>query len=407
MRSLLFFVLSSFVVLLPQSVMAESVLRQAKDNIKSGKNLEQTTQQLLEYVAKSETRHKDQVEGYVLAAQCSQKINEQENTKLYLNQPYDTARFFNSMLSMFDLFERADSASRMPNEKGKLKPAPNKRWRTTLLDYRHNLLNGGKWNFRHDNYAEAFVFFDTYLDCAERKMFVEDDFMKNDTLMPEAAYLATVSAHQSNNPDGVIRFAKLAQKAGMKSYLMQELLCRAWAAKGDMMMQGTEMMCGLRQYPLHPYFFSNVIDYLAATNQLDLGLAIADSMIAHNDTVPLFWYAKSLILIKQKRDREAIDVCDSCLALDDRYVDAYYNKGIASLNLAVQYEAEACTDLTNPRCQRDREIIRSLYLLAKLPMERVRALAPDDVQRWAAPLYRIYLHLNMGKEFEEMDRLLK
>ena len=51
-------------------------------------------------------------------------------------------------------------------------------------------------------------------------------------------------------------------------------------------------------------------------------------------------------------------------------------------------------------------MIRSLYTLAKLPMEKVRQLAPADTARWAAPLYRIYLNLNMGPEFDEMDRIV-
>ena len=40
-------------------------------------------------------------------------------------------------------------------------------------------------------------------------------------------------------------------------------------------------------------------------------------------------------------------------------------------------------------------------------MEQYRKMRPDDTARWAAPLYRIYLSLNMGKQFEEMDSLLK
>ena len=40
-------------------------------------------------------------------------------------------------------------------------------------------------------------------------------------------------------------------------------------------------------------------------------------------------------------------------------------------------------------------------------MEKYRQLVPDDNARWAPALYRIYLNLNMGKEFEEIDRLMK
>ena len=40
-------------------------------------------------------------------------------------------------------------------------------------------------------------------------------------------------------------------------------------------------------------------------------------------------------------------------------------------------------------------------------MERYRELRPDEKEKWAAALYNIYLNLNMGKEFLEIDRLLR
>ena len=40
-------------------------------------------------------------------------------------------------------------------------------------------------------------------------------------------------------------------------------------------------------------------------------------------------------------------------------------------------------------------------------MEQYRRMAPNDQSRWLLPLYTIYLNLNMGKEFEEMDNLMK
>ena len=40
-------------------------------------------------------------------------------------------------------------------------------------------------------------------------------------------------------------------------------------------------------------------------------------------------------------------------------------------------------------------------------METFRKMAPEEEDKWAAPLYRIYLNLNKGKEFEEIDRLLQ
>ena len=40
-------------------------------------------------------------------------------------------------------------------------------------------------------------------------------------------------------------------------------------------------------------------------------------------------------------------------------------------------------------------------------MENYRKLAPTEKQKWAPALYRIYFNLNMGKQFDEIDKLLK
>ncbi len=40
-------------------------------------------------------------------------------------------------------------------------------------------------------------------------------------------------------------------------------------------------------------------------------------------------------------------------------------------------------------------------------MERYRVLAPKEKDKWAPVLYRIYLNLNLGKQFDEIDHLLK
>jgi hypothetical protein len=56
---------------------------------------------------------------------------------------------------------------------------------------------------------------------------------------------------------------------------------------------------------------------------------------------------------------------------------------------------------------KQRREIRQLYQKALPYMERYRALAPQEKDKWAAALYNIYLKLNMGKQFEEIDQMLR
>ena len=57
--------------------------------------------------------------------------------------------------------------------------------------------------------------------------------------------------------------------------------------------------------------------------------------------------------------------------------------------------------------RKNRERLQKLYGDARPMMEKYRELAPADQKRWAPALYRIYLNLNMGKQFEEIDRLMR
>ncbi len=387
--------------------MSVSVIRQAKDNLKKKQNLEQTAKNLMAEAAKPETKRKERIECLQLAAECSQRLYEAENLRLYLKQKYDTTKFFSSILDMFIRLEMADSIGAQPDEKGRVKPVNRRRNHDILKPFRANLLNGGRWHFRKAQMAQAYPFLDTYVATATHPLFAADSLLKTDTLIRPTAYLAAVAAHTSANHDGVIRHAAMAKDAGMQSYIIEEYLAKAWLAKGDTARWLDTLHEGVRLYPSHPYFFTNIIDYNVSNHRYDESLALADSMITIADSVALYWYAKSIVYLKQGKDREVIDACDSCLVRDDKFVDAYYNKGIASLNLAVIYAEQASSDINDPQYRRDHEIIRSLYLLAKQPMEKVRELAPDDKARWAAPLYRIYLNLNMGKEFDEIDQILK
>ena len=402
MKKLLFYIF----LLVSVPALSNGVTRQARENIKKKQKLEQTVKDLVGLAKKEDTPHRLRIECYMLAAECSKRINEVENEKLYLKQAYDTTKFYASIQDMYRYMELADSVSSTPNEKGVIKRKNPRSYRDFLRPYRSNLLNGGLWHFSRNRSAQAYNYFDNYLNTAKSAVFVQDNYFMTDTLMPSAAYMAVFAAQDSKNLDGVIKYAKMAKRAGQKSYLVQEYFARAYEAKEDTAHWIPSLYDGMREFPQHHYFFSHLLDYLTETKQYERGMTVCDSMIQESDTVALYWYAKGMLLLRQHKDREAIDACDSCLALDSTFVNAYYNKGIAALNLALIATEHACTDVTDPQSRIDRQTIHNYYLLAKGPMEKVRALEPENSDRWAAPLYRIYLNLNMGKEFDEMEKIV-
>lgn len=406
MKRILFIVF----IVLSTPVLAEKITRTVKDGLKrpqKREQLEKWRQSLLAEAAKPETRHKKRVECLLLAAECSEAVNEAENVKLYLKKPYDTVVFFSSIRDIFTLVTMADSVGAQPNEKGKVDLSGRRRYREKLAPYRSNLLTGGKWYYQHGQTQKAYEYFDAYLNAAGHPIFAQDSLQEKDVQVPMTSYLAVFSAQKEGNINGVLKHAERAKRAGQRSDLVQEYVARAWENKGDTTRWLDALHEGIRSYANNQFFFTHLLNYYTRTSQWEEGLALADSMTQVADTVALFWYAKSLMLLKLHRDSEAISACDSCLALAPDHVNAYYNKGIAALNIATAFADTACTDLKNPQFRKDQATLRKLYQLARQPMEQVRKLTPDDQERWAPALYRIYLHLNMGKEFDEIDRILK
>ena len=170
-----------------------SVVRQAKDAIKKKSNIEQAIKALLAEVDKPEVKAKDKVEYLQLAAECSERLYEMENTRLYLKQKYDTTKFYGSILDIYTRVLKADSIGAEPDEKGRVRPMNRRHNRDFLMPYRTNLLNGGRWHFSGGRMPQAYQFFDTYVSVATHPIFARDTLLRADTLIAPTATSATMT----------------------------------------------------------------------------------------------------------------------------------------------------------------------------------------------------------------------
>ena len=131
-------------------------------------------------------------------------------------------------------------------------------------------------------------------------------------------------------------------------------------------------------------------------NNVAEALNVVNRALEVNDSSMLYLYAKSTVLFNMGRYDESIALSDTLIAMNDSLPEPYYNAGTAYINKALKLHP-----------LREKKQVRSTYSLARPYMERYRKLAPQQKQKWGPALYRIYLNLNMGKQFDEIDRLLK
>ena len=350
----------------------KKIFKEARANIKSGSGQENTEQTLLEMLSQPTITMAEKAEGYYLCALLQQSVNEGLNMQAYLKQNVDTNKIYNSILNVYNYTLRSDSAdeyNKYANKNQKLRNL-----------HRANLLGGGKYFLRKSPY------FDMFLCTRTTDM---------DSIVGRVAYWSTICGMNSNNPQNVLKHVDTAISLAnsFESSALAEYKARSVLHLGDSAQWINILEDGVDRYPGYNYFFLNLMDYYMRHGQIDRGLAKTDSLVRTDGDRALYWFAMSMFALAQGDYEECIAMSDECLQRDSDNVDALYNKGISLLNMALTEKMSAKR--------------RLLYRRALEPMERVRQLLPDDIAIWGNPLYRIYLNLNMGKKFDEIDTLLE
>lgn len=396
---------------------AVNPLKEARKNIKTARyeengneankvreRLDNTEKTLIEAL-NGEKSPKTRAEIYRMAAMVQRKFNDIENEKIYLKRAYDTALYYNSIYKLYRYMEQCDSTEVVSIPKSKKFRA---QARKELLAHRVNLLNGGRFYLKKKNYAEALRFLDLYLSSAEYPMFEKDFLNQNDTLYPRVAYWAVTSAYYSGNYREVIRYAPVSFRFRKNEKYIQEYLCRSYQALNDSARWISALKTGLLNFPDHSCFFTNLIAVLNNQGRYDEALEYADRMIRYDSKSEQFWLARTVTLMQKDDLEECISSSDVILAANPMNADANLYKGLSYCKLAKRFsdrmEKERFGSSPYKACKQK---MTACYEKAREPMENVRKLYPQDSARWAPLLYQIYLHLNHGAGFAEMESIMK
>jgi hypothetical protein len=383
----------------PKEVKLGTLYKAASTAIKNSGGQDNAKKNLLDALGRENISVKDKANIYYTCALLDESSNSVQNMKAYLKQPFDTAALFNTLLNMFGNLYNCDSLDAIPLPNGDVKL----KYKTKTDDLRshhlRNILNGGKYYLKKNNYASAYNFFDTYSSYTQ----------PTDNSLPEVAYLATISSYKLSQYANTLKyidkaFAVVSDDDGA---ILQEYKSRAHHALKDDKAYEEDLVQGVRKYPKHDYFFVYLTDIYLEKRMFNEGLSLADSLIVLYPQKPLYWFSKSKIKLAENDYEKCIEYSDSTICRDSTYTDAYYNKGISILNLALNLQNTACTDISDPKSLEDKKAIESLYKKAQPCMEMVRKLEPENKDRWGKHLYRIYMFLNRGKEFDEIDKLLR
>lgn len=392
--TIILLILFTLIFPLTSALAQKRQMAEAENYLRSGKNFDKAEQLMTKLLNDSVNQQNPRI--YDLWLQAVEKQYLALNEQMYKHQSIDTTQLFNLTRRLFTIAERLDSIDMQPDKKGRVALNYRKDNAQRLIGYRPNLFFGGANHLRHEEFQTAYDFFETYIDCAHQPLFLNHDLMNTDPRMSEAAYWATYCGYRLNDPVLTLRHHELARRDTVKLEYTLQYAAEAWHKLGDETRYGELLWEGFAFFPQSNYFFPRLMDDYTRKGNYKQALIVADEALKTDSLNELYLFAKSTMLLNLGRYAESIDYSKRLISVNDQMADAYYNAGTAYLNIILNMDS-----------RRHKKQIRKMYQNAQPYMETYRRLAPETKDKWGPALYRIYFNLNLGKQFDEIDKILK
>lgn len=327
----------------------------ARTAVRQGKDLAKTEQTLRDIIAK-DTLHKYRAKAYKLLAKAIEAQYKEANKKLYVAQKKGEKSSDKDSAALFDHSLRLVAAMDSISAK------PAKQTRRALP----NVYAGALFYLHKGDTRQAYSYLDTYLRHLP---------------IWEAASMAVYAAHKNGDADGILRYKDLALGDTAKREYTLRAACEAYHTQGNMPAYLATLKQGAREYPRARYFYPRLIDHYNQHEHPDSALAALDAVLPY-DNRPTYQTARLAALYQLERYEQCAEAARQLTAAGDTLSLPYYYAGASLLKLGRHADA-------------------MLYF------ELYRKMEPTKKDKWAAPLYEIYLRLNLGSKFDEIDKIMK
>lgn len=344
---------------------------------------------------------------YFLAAQVQEKLCDVQNVKNYLKQAFDTVAYFNSLYGIFDNLIKCDELESIPDKKGRVRPKSRKKIHSILERYYPNLYGANVFFMRKKQYQQADQFCSMYINTAQNPIFIADSLLKRDAKMPRVAFWDMTSCFELKNYQGVFKYEELVKRDTANLDLALRYKAMAYSALNDHPNMVRELKNGVRYMSRDLFFFSNLADYYNKVKDYASGMQLCDSLIKADTAQIMYQFAKSVVLFHLKKYDECRAISTKVIAKDPSNADANYYMASSYFNEGTAIDDNIKADFSTKDYNDAKAKVKTLFEASLPYMEQYRKMRPDDASRWAAPLYRMYLFLNKGQQFAEMDALLK
>ena len=344
---------------------------------------------------------------YELALKTQILINDVENEKAYLKKACDTAKLFESTRQIFHYAHKADSAERRLMEMQGKPYAVDKRKVKLLQRYHKNLVAATRYFYTRKNYKEAQRQFEMLLSLTNSPLC---GVTPVDTLSEDYAtevYMFTYSAFKNEDYASVERYKNLLFNHPRYYPTTLEMFARSANASGQGDKFEDYLRLGAEEFPQQDYFFDELATLYVADERYSQAVTLADQLLKADSTSLKAMYLKAHALYMLGEEASCIEVSKKLVEADAKnyYVEANYYAGQFIMNrLQTIYLP---TRIGSKQFEWAKNEMKNICDEARPYLERYRQFCPSQHEKWAPLLYRVYLELNMGPEFEEISRFVQ
>ena len=335
-----------------------------------------------------------------------------ENRKIYLNSKPDTVSFFNYMYELYVTGLQCDSVEQhaMAAREAEGKKAQQKLRSgvgQTLLPYRKNLLNAGKYYYTKKSYADAFRFFDMYVQTKSADVFQDS---KGNSLVADpddevdVSVLSVLSAYASSNYSGVTSYLTESLKDENLRPQMLEIGVKTYAALTDTTKAVQLLEQGFEAYPEVEYFYVTLVKHYNERGLYEQALQKVQRMTSLKPQQRDYWYVAGTELVLLDRYDEALQSFQQCIDIKADDAEAWASMGSIQLHQAhVAYE-NFNLPKSDPSYNKQKNAITQLYRQACNAFEQSRKFDEANTSLWLEGLRETYFKLNRGKALKGLEK---
>ena len=392
----------AFLTLLTPSI-AQKELKNLRAFVKA-KNTTEAMKEVARLESDSTCQHL--LEVYELALKTQIQINDVENEKVYLKKACDTVKLFESTRQIFFYIKKTDSLNRAEKADNGKTYKQEKSKEKLIERYYSNFVAGTRYFYARKMYKEAQRNLDLLLQMNEGHLIDDDlqDEKAKDVAMN--AYMFTYCAFHNADYANVERYKNLLFADQRYYQTTLEMYARAANSEGDSEKFEKYLEQGVTDFPLHAYFFDELATLYVTDERYAQCVDLADHVLAADSVSLKAMYLKAHALFKTDKQVECIEISKKLVEADTHstYAEANYYAGLFIMNkLETIYLP---TRIGSKDFVRAKNEMKKVCSEARPYLERYRKLCPSQHAQWAPLLYKVYLELNMGPEFEDISRYM-